>query len=171
MTKLAALLVAIALASCSIASTPQPTLAVVPSPSPAAIPSPVSATPDACTTTASKGEDVLAALFRLASSADARSVADCYAASYRSKYVSTFNDVAARWSQSGPAQVFNIRKIDRVQGCERFAVEAELDRGHTVAWIGRMTVFYSVGLDAGRMRIWDGGTALAAPEYTTIVCG
>jgi hypothetical protein len=87
------------------------------------------------------------------------------------KYASTFNDASTRWSQSGPAQVFGIRMIDRVNGCDRFAVEAQLDHGQSVAWIGRVTIFYSVGLDAGRMRIWDGGSGLATPEYTTIVCG
>jgi len=46
-----------------------------------------------------------------------------------------------------------------------------LDHGESVAWVGRMTIFYSVGLDSGRVRIWDAGTGLAAPEYTTLVCG
>jgi len=113
---------------------------------------------------------VIAALFRLAVSADPRAVADCYAAAYRAKSP-TFDDLAARWSRAGPAQVFSVRQIDRVKGCDRFAVDAQLDHGESVAWFGRTTTFYSVGLDGGRMRIWDGGTALAAPEYTTVVCG
>lgn len=114
---------------------------------------------------------MIAALFRLAVSADWRVVADCYAAPYRAKYASTFEDGAARWSRAGPAQVFSVRQLDRVKGCDRFAVEAQLTNGESVAWFGRTTIFYSVGLDGGRMRIWDGGTALAAPELTTVVCG
>ena len=170
MTKVAALLVALAITSCTSADAPEHPISVESSRSPVATSGLLTPTADACTTTGSQGEDVLVALFRLASSGDGRSVADCYAAPYRTQHA-TFDDLAGRWSRSGPAQVFSIRKIDRVNGCDRFAVEAQLDHGEAVAWVGRMTIFYSVGPDVGRMRIWDGGTGLAAPEYTTMVCG
>jgi len=64
-----------------------------------------------------------------------------------------------------------INEIDHVNGCHRFAVEAQLDHGEAVAWSGRMTLFYAAGPDAGRMRICDGGSALAAPEFTTVIRG
>jgi hypothetical protein len=139
--------------------------------SPSTLPSPTQVVPllGACTTANSAARVVLEHLFELTTSGDARKVADCYARSYLDTRP-TFGAVANEWANAGPATVASIRLLDRVNECDRFEVIAELAHGDTVGWQGPQRVFYSVGLDSGVPRVFDAGSALAAPDVTRVTC-
>jgi hypothetical protein len=130
---------------------------------------PLAPLPDGCTTANSTTRVVLEHLFALTTSGDAQKVADCYARTYRDARP-TFPAAAAAWASSGPATVGSVQLIDRVNDCDRFEVVAELARGESFGWQGRQRVFYSVGLESGVPRVFDSGSALAAPEVSRVVC-
>jgi hypothetical protein len=112
---------------------------------------------------------VLDHLFGLTTSGDARKIADCYARSYQDARPA-FAAAAEAWASAGPATVASVQLIDRVNDCDRFEVIAELAHGNSIGWQGRQRVFYSVGLESGVLRVFDSGSALAAPEVTRVAC-
>jgi hypothetical protein len=135
-----------------------------PSPSPTLVP-----LTGACTTAESTTRVVLEHLFALTTTGDARQVADCYARAYRDAHP-TFAAGADAWTHAGPATVESVRLVDRVNECDRFEVVAELAHGEALGWQGRQRVFYSLGLELGVPRVFDSGSALAAPEVTRVAC-
>jgi hypothetical protein len=58
--------------------------------------------------------------------------------------------------------------VDTVNGCDRFSVTAQMPNNRF--WTGGQ-VFFSVGAEAGRMRIHESGSALLNASNTTLRCG
>ncbi len=120
-----------------------------------------------CTSAQATSRQLLDRYFALTTSGDTGAVLDCFARVYRDKGDMEFS--ANRWANAGPLSRLSVRYLDRVNGCDRFATQYQFvtpDPG----WPGGFSIFLTVGLEAGVMRIFDGGTALAAPEYTLVAC-
>lgn len=166
--RLAVCLILLAVITCappaSTSNNPSPSASLAGSPSPAGTP-----IAGACTSTSRSSQQVVEQLFVLSTSADWRKVADCYARAYQQNRPG-FADYAAGWAVAGPATLQSVHLVDRVNECDRFEVVAELANGDAVAWQGRQRSFYSVGLDSGVPRVFDAGSALAAPELTRVTC-
>lgn len=79
---------------------------------------------------------------------------------------SQFSDGAALWARSGPATNVAITFVDAVNGCDRFGVNAQLSNSAL-----RVPPFFSLGTEAGRMRIYETSTALTNSGSTTLRCG
>lgn len=142
--------------------------APTPTAAPSASPTGSGPTSLRCTAPNLTTRQIIERLFELSTSHDASAVADCYAQSKRTE--AGFEDFAARWVAAGPASALAIRLLDRVNECDRFGVQAQLANGESVASFGRQTTFFSVGLEGNLPRIFDAGSALAAPEFTRVTC-
>jgi len=106
--------------------------------------------------------------FALTTSGDVAAILDCFAMVYRDKGDMEFS--ATRWANAGPLRKLSIDFVDHVKGCDRFDARYEFVNPDPNFPAGAR-IFYSVGPEAGVMRIFDGGTGLAAAEYTLVSCG
>lgn len=182
MDRLARLVLVAAAAACAPAVTapPSPTASLSPrTEAPTATRSPIAPPPTiqpatgitpkpgGCTNAQTSTRQLLDRYFSLTTSNDVASVLDCFAKPYRDHL--DMESSARRWANAGKVLNLKIDFLDRVNACDRyqaswdFAVE---DPFHPNPW----TIFYSVGPEAGVSRIFDAGTGLTAPEYTTVFC-
>lgn len=122
----------------------------------------------ACTGATATAEVVVRRLFDLSTAGNAAAVLDCFAEPMRSR--PGFEDFAMKWASAGPATGLEIRFIDRVNGCDRLSATATLANGESVAHFGNQSTFFTLGPDRGVVRIYDAGSALTAPEYTSVSC-
>jgi ABC-type transport system substrate-binding protein len=127
-----------------------------------------------CTSATATTRQVIERYFALSTSNNAQAVIDCFAKVWRDKHDTnpTFADSAALWSQSGPATNVVVTPLDVVNGCDRFRATAQMrpDSGWMKGQTGGQGLF-SVGPEAGRMRIYEIGTALVNASATTLRCG
>ena len=133
-------------------------------------PSPVFAASE-CTSATATTRQVIERYFALSTSNSAQAVSDCFAMAWRDKSAQ-FADGAALWSRSGPATNVVITFGDAVNGCDRFRVTAQMPADSF--WMKGQTGgqgFFSVGAEAGRMRIYEVGTAQLNASNTTLRCG
>ena len=155
-------ILALALSSACAPATPAPSLSATASRAAARTPR-VAGCTDAQATT----RQLLDRYFSLTTSRDAAAVLDCFAKVYREQGDMEFS--ANRWASSGPLASLSIRYLDTVNGCDRFGTQYQFvtpDPG----WPKGFSIFYSVGPESGVVRIFDGGTGLAAPEITRVSC-
>lgn len=139
-------------------------------------PSPVFAASE-CTSATATTRQVIERYFALSTSHNAQAVTDCFAKVWRDKAGTSlpgnsFADSAALWSRSGPATNVVITFGDAVNGCDRFRVTAQMPAD--AFWMKGQTGgqgFFSVGAEAGRMRIYEIGTAQLNASNTTLRCG
>jgi hypothetical protein len=123
--------------------------------------------PGGCTSAQASTRQLLERYFSLTQSNDVGAVLDCFARSYREH--SDMESSAGRWANAGKVMSLKIELVDRVNGCDRYQAQWDLspeDPFHPNPW----SIFYSVGPETGVARIFDGGTGLTAPEYTTVFC-
>lgn len=140
------------------------------------VPSPVFAASE-CTSPTATTRQVIERYFALSTSNDAQAVTDCFAKVWRDKSATganatAFADSAALWSHSGPATSVVITFGDAVNGCDRFRVTAQMPADSF--WMKGQTGgqgFFSVGPEAGRMRIYEIATAQVNSSSTTPRCG
>ena len=131
-------------------------------------PTGVTPKPGGCTTAQTSTRGLLDKYFSLTTSNDVGAVLDCFAKPYREHV--DMESSARRWANAGTVLDLRIDFLDRVNACDRyraswdFAIE---DPFHPNPWL----IFYSVGLELGAPRIFDAGTGLTAPDYTTVTCG
>lgn len=155
-----------AVTATAAASTPVPTVA----------PSSASAASE-CTNATATTRQVIERYFALSTSDNAQAVTDCSAKVWRDGNATgvnatAFADSAALWSRSGPATNLVVTLLDVVNGCDRFRVTAQMLPDSW--WMRGQTGgqgFFSVGAEAGRMRIYQISTALANESLTTLRCG
>lgn len=124
-----------------------------------------------CTSGTATARQVIERYFALSTSNNAQAVTDCFAKSWRDKSAQ-FADSAALWSHSGPATSVVVTAADAVNGCDRFRVTAQMPNDSF--WMRGQTGgqgFFSVGAEAGRVRIYEIATALANASLTTLRCG
>jgi hypothetical protein len=127
-----------------------------------------------CTSATATTRQVIERYFALSTSNNAQAVIDCFAKVWRDKNDAnpTFAESAALWSHSGPATNVVVTPLDVVNGCDRFRVTAQMPPDS--AWMKGQTSgqgFFSVGPEAGRMRIYEIGTALVNASAATLRCG
>lgn len=149
-----------AVTATAAASTPVPTVA----------PSSASAASE-CTNATATTRQVIERYFALSTSDNAQAVTDCFA-NATGVNATAFADSAALWSRSGPATDLVVTLLDVVNGCDRFRVTAQMPPDSW--WMRGQTGgqgFFSVGAEAGRMRIYQISTALANESLTTLRCG
>jgi hypothetical protein len=170
------------LASCAApaavsSSPPSPTATVATAAAttsaPAATASQVVFAPSECTNATATTRQVVERYFALSTSNSAQAVTDCFAKVWRDKNNAnpTFAESAALWSHSGPATNVVVTPVDVVNGCDRFRVTAQMPPESS--WMKGQTGgqgFFSVGPEAGRMRIYEIGTALVNASATTLRC-
>lgn len=115
-------------------------------------------------------EAVVQRYFALSTSKDPRAVSDCFAASWRARFVSnpSWDEVAAQWASAGPATSVEITTADRVNGCDRYRVVAKMATGHPIGQSG--SEFITVGSEGGIPRIFEIGTALVSAQNATTTC-
>ena len=152
--------------------TPSPTVAAATAAATASgAPSPVFAASE-CTSATATTRQVIERYFALSTSNNAQAVTDCFAKAWRDKTATGFADSAALWSHSGPATNLVVTPVDTVNGCDRFRVSAQMQpdsfwmRGQSGG-----SAFFSVGAEAGRMRIYETSSALTNPSSTVLRCG
>ena len=145
---------------------PTPTIAVAPTSSAAVATPPFAATE--CTTATATTRQVIERYLALSTSNSTSAVTDCFAKAWRDK-TSSFAEGAAAWSHSGPATGVGITLMDVVNGCDRFGVNAQITNPPSSAF--RVPPFFSVGPEAGRMRIYETSTALTNASGTALRCG
>ena len=126
-----------------------------------------------CTTATANGHQVLERYLALASSNNPQAVTDCFAKVYRDKVGTglpgnSFADSAAVWSRAGPVSGVTITFGDTVNGCDRYSVSGKLANPSSTAF--QIAPFFSVGLEGGVMRIYEGSTGLANASLTTLRC-
>ena len=105
--------------------------------------------------------------FSLTTSGDISAALDCFAKVYREKGDIEFS--ASRWVNAGTLSSLELRYLDTVNGCDRYGAQFQFATPDPLFPNG-FSIFYSVGPESGTARIFDGGTGLAAPEYTTVFC-
>lgn len=155
-----------AVTATAAASTPVPTVA----------PSSAFAASE-CTNATATTRQVIERYFALSTSNNAQAVTDCSAKVWRDGNATgvnatAFADSGALWSRSGPATNLVVTLLDVVNGCDRFRVTAQMPPDSW--WMRGQTGgqgFFSVGAEAGRMRIYQISTALANESLTTLRCG
>lgn len=146
------------------------TATATPVPPSTVAPAPVFAAAE-CTSATATTRQVIERYFALSTSNSTQAVTDCFAKTWRDRNAG-FAEGAALWSHSGPATNVVATPIDVVNGCDRFDVKAQMPadsfwmRGQSG---GRAS--FSVGAEAGRMRIYAMATGLADASYTTLRCG
>ncbi len=146
---------------------PSPTVAAATAAATASgAPSPVFAASE-CTSATATTRQVIERYFALSTSNNAQAVTDCFAQSWRDKSPQ-YAAGSELWSHSGPANNLIITPVDTVNGCDRFRVTAQMPNNRF--WTGGQ-VFFSVGFEAGRMRIYESGSALLNASNTTLRCG
>ncbi len=125
-----------------------------------------------CTNSTATTRQVIERYFALSTSNNVQAVSDCFAKAWRDRNGTGFADSVALWSHSGPATNLVITFGDAVNGCDRFNVSAEMQpdsfwmRGQSGG-----SAFFSVGAEAGRMRIYETSSALTNPSNTVLRCG
>ena len=127
-----------------------------------------------CTNATATTRQVIERYFALSTSNSAQAVTDCFAKLWRDKNNAnpTFAESAALWSHSGPATNVVATPVDVVNGCDRFRVTAQMPPDSS--WMKGQTAgqgFFSVGPEAGRMRIYEIATALTNASATALRCG
>lgn len=122
-----------------------------------------------CTAATATTRQVIERYFALSTSNNTQAVTDCFAKVWRDKTGAAFTESAAQWSHSGPATGLVITFMDAVNGCDRFGVNAQMANPPNSAT--RVPPFFSVGAEAGRMRIYETSTALTNASSTTLRCG
>ena len=171
-TPLAPLIVAVALvAGCTGATAVPPPTArpTVPLDRTAGVtPTPrITAKIGGCTSPAYTSRQLLDRYFSLTATGDTAAVIDCFAKRYRDQGDIQFS--AERWASAGRLASLSIRYVDNVKGCDRYAAQFQFvvpDPGRPEGFY----VFYSVGPEAGTMRIFDGATGLPTAENTLVSC-
>jgi hypothetical protein len=113
-----------------------------------------------CTNATATTRQVIERYLALSTSNDPQAVTDCFAKVRR--------DGAAAWSKAGPATNVTITFGDTVNGCDRFSVNAQLSNPSSGVY--QVPPFFSVGPEAGRMRIYETSTALTNAAATTLSC-
>jgi hypothetical protein len=151
---------------------PTPTIAAAASSS-APVATPIFAANE-CTTATATTRQVIERYFALSTSNSAQAVTDCFAKVWRDKNNAnpTFAESASLWSHSGPATNVVVTPVDVVNGCDRFRVAAQMPPDSF--WMKGQTGgqgFFSVGPEAGRMRIYETSTALTNASGTALRCG
>jgi hypothetical protein len=164
----AALLAASCAAPAAVTPSAPPTTAIAAAASSSApVATPIFAANE-CTTATATTRQVIERYLALSTSNSASAVSDCFAKAWRDK-TSSFADGAAVWSHSGPATGVGITLMDVVNGCDRFGVNAQMTNPPSSAF--RVPPFFSVGAEAGRMRIYETSTALTNASGTALRCG
>jgi len=135
----------------------------------AAAPSPVFAASE-CTNAAATTRQVIERYLALSTSGNAPAATDCFAQVWRDKHDTNprFADFAETWSKSGPVTSVVITFVDTVNGCDRFGVNAQLS--NPSAGVFQVPLFFTVGPEAGRARIFEAGTALVNTSLATTRC-
>jgi len=148
-----------------VAATATATPAATPSPRPS-----VTAAPGLCSNPQMTTRAVVERYFELSTSKDARAVSDCFAASWRARFVRnpSWDEVATQWASAGPATNLRITYGDTVKGCDRYEVAAQMATGHPIGQSG--SEFLTVGPEGGTPRIFEMGTALVNPQLATTTC-
>jgi hypothetical protein len=126
-----------------------------------------------CTSATATTRQVIERYLALSTSNNPQAVLDCFATVWREKNatgvnVNNFADFAAAWSKAGPVTNVTIRFVDTVNGCDRFGVGAQLANPSAVVY--QVPPFFSVGPEAGRMRIYEESTGLPNASATTLHC-
>ncbi len=106
--------------------------------------------------------------FSLTTSGDVSAALDCFAKLYREKGDLEFS--TTRWVSAGVLSSLKISYVDTVNGCDRYSTQFQFVNPDPL-FPGGFGIFYTIGPESGVMRIFDGGTGLAAPEYTYVACG
>ena len=124
-----------------------------------------------CTTATATTRQVIERYFALSTSNNAQPVIDCFAKVWRDKNDTnpTFAESASRWSQTGPASGLVITLIDTVKGCDRFRVTAQMATYGTNNAFS-VPPFFTVGPEAGRVRIFETSTGLVNQQAATTTC-
>ena len=132
-------------------------------------PSPVFAASE-CTNAAATTRQVIERYLALSTSGNAPAATDCFAQVWRDKHDTNprFADFAETWSKSGPVTSVVITFVDTVNGCDRFGVNAQLS--NPSAGVFQVPLFFTVGPEAGRARIFEAGTALVNTSLATTRC-
>lgn len=160
-------------------STPSPTVAAVTAAASTTVPTAAASATVAtseCTSATATTRQVIERYFALSTSNSAQAVTDCFAKLWRDRNATgvnatAFADGAVLWSRSGPATNLVVTLLDVVNGCDRFRVTAQMPPDSW--WMRGQTGgqgFFSVGPEAGRMRIYEIATALANESLTTLRC-
>lgn len=123
--------------------------------------SPVTRKPGSCSSAGLDATAVLQRLFSLSDKGDPGAVADCFSDAWLQRNMDA--ETLARWSRAGPASDLSIKKIDEVNGVERFSVTVTLAHSDQILWRSRDTRLFSVAREDGVRRISEMATALAAP--------
>jgi len=126
-----------------------------------------------CTTASATAAQVIERYFALSTSNSAQAVTDCFAKVWRDKNDTnpTFAESAGLWSQSGPATNVVVTLLEVVNSCDRFRASAQMPPDSF--WMKGQSggrAFFSVGPEAGRMRIYEISTALTNESATTLRC-
>jgi hypothetical protein len=121
-----------------------------------------------CTSPQLTSRQMLDRYFSLTTSGDVPAALDCFAKVYRDKGDIEFS--ASRWVNAGAISSLKISFVDRANGCDRYSTQFQFANPDPLFPDG-FSIFYTIGPEAGVMRIFDGGTGLAAPEYTYVACG
>ncbi|HVR88468.1 MAG TPA: hypothetical protein VHG53_02855 [Candidatus Limnocylindria bacterium] len=112
---------------------------------------------------------VIERYFELSTSKDARAVSDCFAASWRARFVRnpSWDELATQWASAGPAVSLRITYGDTVNGCDRYGVAARMATGS----IGQSgSEFVTIGPEGGTPRIFETGTAVVNAQIATTTC-
>ena len=126
-----------------------------------------------CTTATATTPQVIERYFALSTSNSAQAVTDCFAKVWRDQHNvnPTFAEGAASWSHSGPATNVVVTLLNVANGCDRFHVSAQMPPDSF--WMKGQSggkAFFTVGPEAGRMRIFEIGTALLNAQNATTTC-
>lgn len=138
-------------------------------PSPVATSSPArpsaTAAPGLCSNPRMTTEAVIERYFELSTSKDPRAVSDCFAASWRARFVTrpSWDEVATEWASAGPAAGLRITKSNTVNGCDRYGVAVQMPNRPVAP-------FFTVGPEGGTPRIFETGTALVNAQIATTTC-
>jgi hypothetical protein len=122
---------------------------------------------DQCTTdpaVIARSEFVIERYYQLSDGGTVAAITDCFARVWRDRN-RNFNEGASQWRLAGPAFGVVIRRLDAINGCERFSGSATM-RGNT----NQTTSYFIIGPESGRTRIYAIQTALARPELETTAC-
>jgi hypothetical protein len=129
------------------------------------------AAPGLCSNPRMTPEAVIERYFELSTSKDPRAVSDCFAKPYREHFVRnpTWDEVTTMWASAGPAAGLVITYLDRVNGCDRFRVTAQMATYGTNNAFS-VAPFFTVGPEGGTPRIFETGTALVNTQSATTTC-
>ncbi len=122
----------------------------------------------ACSTPGQSQEAVVRRLFALAASGDGAAVLDCYALEYIGENGTAF---AAPWSRSGPLSELKVSPLDELAGRMRVGAIFTFEREPTLFFGPHKLLFYTVGWDEDRWRIFETATAVVRADMLRSAIG